>query len=112
MQKSRHCARDRNIEFILVKKEEGPFWPQLMKQKVKYHWLKIDFAKWKDEDDSEDEGGNQGDLEEVILISYYGTILKLGLLIYLKLFNSCKQILRYIPIIIFILLCFKKSLFI
>ena len=65
-QESRHFVRDRNIEFILVKKEEGPFWPQLMKHKVKYHWLKVDFTRWKDEDDSDQEENiNDNNLEEV-----------------------------------------------
>lgn len=51
----------------MKKKEEGPYWPQLTKEKKKYHWLKVDFNKWKDEDDSEDEfgGGQSEDLEEV-----------------------------------------------
>jgi prostaglandin-E synthase len=35
-----------------------------VKEKNKYHWLKTDFNKWKDEDESEDEEGGQ-DLEEV-----------------------------------------------
>lgn len=38
---------------ILKKKEEGPFWPQLTKLKQRYHWLKINFNKWKEEDDSD-----------------------------------------------------------
>lgn len=67
-QKSRSFVRDRNIELILIKKEEGPYWPHLLKQKVKQHWLKVDFSRWKDEDDSEDEGeGQNQDLEEVSL---------------------------------------------
>lgn len=66
-EKSRSFPRDRNIELILVKKEEGPYWPHLLKQKVKQHWLKIDFSRWKDEDDSEDEGeGQNQDLEEMM----------------------------------------------
>lgn len=72
-QKSLHWVRDRNIEFILKKKEDGPFWPQLTKEKVKYHWLKVDFNKWKDEDDSDDEGreyGGGGDDLEEVSISY------------------------------------------
>jgi hypothetical protein len=36
-----------------------------MKDKKKYHWLKVDFKKWKDEDDSEDDVGQSEDLEEV-----------------------------------------------
>ncbi|XP_076035755.1 cytosolic prostaglandin E synthase isoform X2 [Oratosquilla oratoria] len=65
-EKSKYCVRDRNVEMILVKKEEGPYWPHLLKQKVKQHWLKVDFSKWKDEDDSDDEGGNSQDLEEMM----------------------------------------------
>ncbi|XP_066977254.1 co-chaperone protein daf-41 [Macrobrachium rosenbergii] len=66
-EKSRSFVRDRNIELILVKKEEGPFWPHLLKDKVKQHWLKVDFGRWKDEDDSEDEGeGQNPDLEEMM----------------------------------------------
>ncbi|XP_045127878.1 co-chaperone protein daf-41-like isoform X1 [Portunus trituberculatus] len=66
-EKSRSFPRDRNIELILVKKEEGPYWPHLLKQKVKQHWLKVDFSRWKDEDDSEDEGeGQNQDLEEMM----------------------------------------------
>jgi prostaglandin-E synthase len=43
---------------VIPKKESGPFWPRLLKSDKKVHWVKIDFNKWKDEDDvSEDEGG-------------------------------------------------------
>ncbi|KAL7641865.1 UNVERIFIED_CONTAM: hypothetical protein RMT77_007739 [Armadillidium vulgare] len=65
-EKSRHFVRDRVIELILVKKEEGPYWPQLLKQKIKMHWLKVDFTKWKDENDSDDEGTNNPDLESMM----------------------------------------------
>jgi hypothetical protein len=63
---------------ILKKKEDGPFWPQLTKEKQKFHWLKVDFNKWKDEDDSEDEGtGQNQDLDEVKyqIITFYFTLL-------------------------------------
>ncbi|XP_026272634.1 co-chaperone protein daf-41 [Frankliniella occidentalis] len=67
-------VRDRNIELILKKKDDGPYWPSLLKDKKKVHWLKVDFNKWKDEDDSEDELGGMGgggggggeDLEEMM----------------------------------------------
>merc|ERR1711997_482605 len=42
---------------------EGPYWERLLKDKTKQHWLKVDFQKWKDEDDSDEEAGG-GDLEE------------------------------------------------
>lgn len=38
------------------------YWPYLTKEKKKYHWLKVDFKKWKDEDDSDDETGSSGGL--------------------------------------------------
>lgn len=56
MQKSKFAVRDRVIEFALEKKESGPFWQRLVKEKTKQHWLKIDFNKWKDEDESDEEG--------------------------------------------------------
>ena len=52
------------IEFALEKKDAGPYWDRLLKEKNKYHWLKTDFNKWKDEDESDNEEGGQ-DLEEV-----------------------------------------------
>ncbi len=69
-QKSKFAVRDRVIEFALEKAEEGPYWERLLKEKTKQHWLKIDFNKWKDEDDSDSEDGpgggpGGGDLEEV-----------------------------------------------
>lgn len=59
------------IEFALEKKDTtGPYWERLLKDKTKQHWLRIDFNKWKDEDESGDEGeaGGGQDLEEVSLM--------------------------------------------
>ncbi|GAB6030563.1 hypothetical protein CHUAL_014199 [Chamberlinius hualienensis] len=61
---SKYVVRDRQIEVMLKKKEEGPFWKRLLKEEQKAHWLKVDFNKWRDEDDSEDEYENQ-DLEDM-----------------------------------------------
>ena len=36
-----------------------------MKEEKKQHWLRVDFNKWKDEDESDDEAGGGQDLEEV-----------------------------------------------
>lgn len=65
--------RERSIEFFLRKKEEGPYWPSIFKDKKKVHWLKIDFNRWRDEDDSEPEenGEESQDLDEVRLLSTY-----------------------------------------
>ncbi|XP_035220380.1 co-chaperone protein daf-41-like isoform X2 [Stegodyphus dumicola] len=53
-EESKYSVRDRATEFVLIKAEEG-FWKRLLKEDKKFHWLKVDFNKWKDEDDSEDE---------------------------------------------------------
>jgi len=58
--KCEHHVRDRTIDFIITKKEDGPFWPRLLTEKTKYHWLKVDFDKWKDEDESDDEAMDMG----------------------------------------------------
>uniref|UniRef100_A0A2P2HW88 Prostaglandin E synthase 3-like n=1 Tax=Hirondellea gigas TaxID=1518452 RepID=A0A2P2HW88_9CRUS len=64
---SRKFVRDRNIELFLIKKEIGPFWPHLLKQKLKQHWLKVDFSKWKDEDDEEEvDGSNPNDFQQMM----------------------------------------------
>lgn len=76
--------KGRTFELVLVKKEEGPYWPRLIKDKTKAHWLKSDFNKWKDEDDTDDEG-SPPDLEEVKNARYvYFT-----LLFYVRLITAC-----------------------
>jgi len=45
---------DRDIEMVLRKKEaKGEYWPRLLKEKAKVHWLKTDFDKWVDEDEQD-----------------------------------------------------------
>lgn len=60
--------KGRCIEMILRKeKKDAPYWPSLTKDKKKPHYLKVDFNKWKDEDDEEENGGdNAYDLEELL----------------------------------------------
>ncbi|KAI8142741.1 HSP20-like chaperone [Fennellomyces sp. T-0311] len=53
--KSKQHLTPRNLTMIIYKKEEG-FWPRLQKDKKKPNFLKVDFARWKDEDDEEEEG--------------------------------------------------------
>ncbi|XP_022079787.1 prostaglandin E synthase 3-like [Acanthaster planci] len=55
---------DRELTFALKKKEPGtPFWPRLHETSVKQHWLKVDFSRWKDEDDSDiEEDGSFEDM--------------------------------------------------
>ncbi|XP_053680900.1 uncharacterized protein CG16817-like [Anopheles nili] len=41
----------RCIEFVIAKAEpDETYWPRLLKEKTKAHWLKVDFNKWEDED--------------------------------------------------------------
>ncbi|TVY26160.1 Protein wos2 [Lachnellula hyalina] len=56
----------KNIEMVLRKKElKEEFWPRLLKDAKKVHFLKTDFDKWVDEDEQdeapeEDLAGNMG----------------------------------------------------
>jgi hypothetical protein len=61
--KINHTARD--VEMKLRKKELGEeYWPRLLKDAKKAHWLKTDFDKWVDEDEqnevAEDDFNNFG----------------------------------------------------
>nr|CAI5836400.1 unnamed protein product [Callosobruchus analis] len=68
--KSKSFNRERCIEILLAKANaDEPYWPHLTSDKKKHHWLKCDFNKWQDEDDSGDEGlGGMGggDFEEMM----------------------------------------------
>lgn len=72
-EKSKYFNRGRCIEFILAKaKPDESYWPTLTQEKKKYHWLKCDFNKWVDEDDSAGEsaggggGGEGADFEDMM----------------------------------------------
>jgi len=54
--KSKYVVRPRRVEFILQKKETGPYWENLLKEKNKLNWLKVDWNKWRDEDEADDDG--------------------------------------------------------
>lgn len=65
-EKSQIFIRDRNIELLIKKLDsDKTFWPHLTKEKTKHHWLKVDFNKWREEDDSEDEN-NEGNFEDLM----------------------------------------------
>lgn len=51
-EKSQHHVTGRLVEFVLTKKDTENYWPRLTKQKVKYHWLRVDFVKWQDADEA------------------------------------------------------------
>ena len=66
LQKSKFSVGQRVIEFALEKKDtEGPYWTRLVKDAKKQHWLKVDFSKWRDEDESDEEAGGGEGLEQV-----------------------------------------------
>jgi len=55
---SKYVVRPRGVDFVLQKKEIGPYWDQFLKEKGKREWLKVDWNKWVDEDEvSEETGG-------------------------------------------------------
>lgn len=45
--------------FCTLQKKTKAYWPRLLKEKTKQHWLSVDFQRWKDEDDSSDGEGEQ-----------------------------------------------------
>ncbi|XP_050515943.1 co-chaperone protein daf-41 [Diabrotica virgifera virgifera] len=69
-EQSKSFNKGRCIEIIVTKANtDGPYWPTLTSDKKKHHWLKCDFNKWHDEDDSGDEGvGGMGggDFDEMM----------------------------------------------
>jgi len=50
---SKFATLSRHIPMIIRKKDSGTYWPRLLKEARKVHWLKTDFEKWRDEDDSD-----------------------------------------------------------
>ena len=65
---SKYTLDARNIFLKLKKKKEGPYWPRLTSEKVKYHWIEIDWTYFVDEDEEEEgkepnfEGQDIGDM--------------------------------------------------
>ena len=55
-------VKGRNILINVSKKdkEKDEWWPRITKEKVKNHFITIDFARWIDPDDSGDEKKDQG----------------------------------------------------
>jgi len=60
---SRYVNTGRVVRCVLTRAEEGEYWPRLTKEKIRLHWLKVDFGRWKDEDDSDDEDKAGADFE-------------------------------------------------
>ncbi|KAH9496237.1 p23 chaperone protein wos2 [Bulinus truncatus] len=62
---SKYHVTGREIIFVIMKKESG-FWPRLLKDSKKVHFLKTDFEKWKDEDDSDADDQDDFNLDEMM----------------------------------------------
>lgn len=53
-EKTKKNHTDRDLELVLYKKElKEEYWPRLLKEKGKVHFLRTDFDKWVDEDEQE-----------------------------------------------------------
>jgi prostaglandin-E synthase len=48
---------DRTLRLLIAKKEEGPFWPRLLKEAGKVSYIKTDFDRWVDEDEEDEAPG-------------------------------------------------------
>ncbi|TGO90325.1 hypothetical protein BPOR_0069g00160 [Botrytis porri] len=52
---SKYNHTEKNTQFVLRKKElKEEFWPRLLKDSKKVHYLKTDFDKWVDEDEQDE----------------------------------------------------------
>ncbi|XP_046846709.1 prostaglandin E synthase 3-like [Xenia sp. Carnegie-2017] len=64
---SKQHFTSRELTFVLKKKDkESSFWPRLLESKEKVTYLKTDFDKWKDEDDSDDEDPSNSNFEDMM----------------------------------------------
>lgn len=63
---SRKHEAGNNISLVLRKKTpRAEYWPHLLKDKVKLHYIKTDFDKWVDEDEQE-EVSEDGDMSNMM----------------------------------------------
>uniref|UniRef100_A0A1I7V556 CS domain-containing protein n=1 Tax=Caenorhabditis tropicalis TaxID=1561998 RepID=A0A1I7V556_9PELO len=51
----KHTGSSTRVIEITIQKKTPGWWPRLLQTKAKAHWLKVDFGKWKDEDEDADE---------------------------------------------------------
>jgi prostaglandin-E synthase len=65
-EKSKYAVLSRHIPMVIVKKDGGPYWPRLLKDTSKVHWLKTDFDKWRDEDDSDIDESKDAAFEDMM----------------------------------------------
>ncbi|KAL0219208.1 hypothetical protein P9112_004861 [Eukaryota sp. TZLM1-RC] len=62
---SKYHVSGREVRFILMKKDtEAEFWPRLTKEKIKQHWLGIDWNHYVDEDEEKPEDTGAFDMSQ------------------------------------------------
>lgn len=65
-QSRKHVAGNK-ISLVLRKKNvQAEFWPRLLKDKIKLHYIKTDFDKWVDEDEQEDMAEDHDDMANMM----------------------------------------------
>lgn len=63
---SKYAILSRHIPMVIKKEEGGHYWPRLISGTNKTHWLKTDFNKWRDEDDSDVDEKQDADFEDMM----------------------------------------------
>lgn len=93
-EESKFKVTDRQVEFVLKKSTDG-WWPRLTATPQKPTWLKIDFDRWKTEDDIDDEEprdvmGDYPDLYEKLQKEELGYRKENLKKVYLIFYNLCQ----------------------
>ena len=55
-EESKYNLDARTIFLNLKKKTEGPYWPRLVKENLKYQWIQVDWANYVDEEEAKQPG--------------------------------------------------------
>ena len=53
-EESKYTLDSRNIFLNLKKKTSGPYWPRLIKEEKKYHWIEVDWMYFSEEDEEDE----------------------------------------------------------
>jgi len=78
---SKQSITGRNVVLAIKKEVSAAYWPHLTATKQKLSWLKVDFAHWRDEDESGDEeagGMGKGQPDMADLMSKMGDMGDMG----------------------------------
>ncbi|KRX27549.1 putative Xaa-Pro aminopeptidase 3 [Trichinella nelsoni] len=87
----RRIISDRQLEFVINKlNTDGAFWPRLMKNQGRHWWCKVDFNKWRDEDDVSLDGDVNQDFDFINLTLYMIRSLFIDLMMLNKLLNEAR----------------------